>query len=88
MIEAQLAKLRAACEARGRDYATIDTMLLQGSTAEQPLASVDAFVDWAGTYQELGIDEVVIHWPVPDSIFATDLSVFEDIATESLSQLH
>ena len=88
VVDAQLAKLRAACEAQGRDYATVDRMLLQGSTAEQPLQSLDAFVDYAGTYQALGIDELVIHWPVPDSIFAGDLSVFEKIATEGLAQLN
>ena len=87
VIEAQLGKLRAACEARGRAFATIDKMLLQGSTAEQPLASLDAFVDWAGRYQELGIDELVVHWPVPDSIFENDLTVFEKIAAEGLAQL-
>jgi alkanesulfonate monooxygenase SsuD/methylene tetrahydromethanopterin reductase-like flavin-dependent oxidoreductase (luciferase family) len=87
VIEAQLGKLRAACEAEGRDFAGIQKMLLQGSTAEQPLVSLDAFVDWAGTYRDLGIDELVIHWPVPDSIFENDLTVFERIATEGLAQL-
>ncbi|MEY9843160.1 LLM class flavin-dependent oxidoreductase [Streptacidiphilus sp. MAP5-3] len=87
VIEAQLGKLRAACEAQGRDFGSIDKMLLQGSTAERPLASVDAFVDWAGTYRDLGIDELVVHWPVPDSIFENDLAVFERIATDGLAQL-
>lgn len=87
VVAAQLDKLRAACAAQGRDFADIDRMLLQGSTAEKPLASLDAFVDWAGTYRELGIDELVIHWPVPDSIFDNDLAVFEKIATEGLAQL-
>lgn len=87
VIEAQLGKLRAACEARGRDAAELEKVLLQGSTAEKPLASLDAFVDWAGTYRELGITELVVHWPVPDSIFENDLAVFERIATEGLAQL-
>ncbi|MFC1431170.1 LLM class flavin-dependent oxidoreductase [Streptacidiphilus sp. N1-3] len=87
VVGAQLGRLRAACEAQGRDYAGIDRVLLQGSTAESPLQSLDAFVDYAGTYQALGIDEIVIHWPVPDSIFANDLAVFEKIATEGLAQL-
>jgi hypothetical protein len=51
------------------------------------LESLDAFVDWAGRYQELGITELVIHWPVPDSIFENDLAVFEKIAIEGLAQL-
>ncbi len=87
VIAAQLAKLAAACEAKGREVGELEKVLLQGSTAEKPLASLDAFVDWAGTYQELGMTELVIHWPVPDSIFANDLAVFERIATEGLAQL-
>ncbi|PBC78500.1 luciferase-like monooxygenase [Streptomyces sp. TLI_235] len=87
VVRAQLAKLAAACEARGRDAAELEKVLLQGSTAERPLVSLDAFVDWAGTYRELGITELVIHWPVPDSIFENDLAVFEKIATEGLAQL-
>ncbi|WP_441251064.1 LLM class flavin-dependent oxidoreductase [Kitasatospora sp. McL0602] len=87
VIAAQLAKLTAVCEARGRDAGELEKVLLQGSTAERPLESLDAFVDWAGTYRELGITELVIHWPVPGSIFENDLAVFERIATEGLAQL-
>ncbi|WP_189272400.1 LLM class flavin-dependent oxidoreductase [Kitasatospora griseola] len=87
VIAGQLAKLAAACEQRGRDVGELEKVLLQGSTVERPLQSVDAFVDWAGTYQELGITELVVHWPVPDSIFANDLAVFERIATDGLAQL-
>jgi alkanesulfonate monooxygenase SsuD/methylene tetrahydromethanopterin reductase-like flavin-dependent oxidoreductase (luciferase family) len=87
VVAAQLGKLRAACEARGRDADSIEKMLLQGSTAEKPLTSLDAFVDWAGRYRELGIDELVIHWPVPDSVYEADLGVFEQIATEAMAQL-
>ncbi|MFC1417964.1 LLM class flavin-dependent oxidoreductase [Streptacidiphilus cavernicola] len=87
VVAAQLEKLRAACEARGRDVGELEKVLLQGSTAERPLSSLDAFVDWAGRYQEIGITELVVHWPVPDSIFANDLAVFEQIAVEGLAQL-
>ncbi|MGW4382114.1 LLM class flavin-dependent oxidoreductase [Kitasatospora sp. NPDC004531] len=87
VIARQLGKLTSACEAAGRDVGELEKLLLQGSTAEKPLQSLNAFVDWAGRYQELGITELVIHWPVPDSIFATDPDVFERIATEGLDQL-
>ncbi|MFE6869916.1 LLM class flavin-dependent oxidoreductase [Kitasatospora sp. NPDC057692] len=87
VIARQIEKLAEACEEKGRDIATLEKMLLQGSTAERPLASLDAFVDWAGTYRELGVTELVVHWPVPDSIFENDLAVFERIATEGLAQL-
>ncbi|MFD8083739.1 LLM class flavin-dependent oxidoreductase [Kitasatospora sp. NPDC059722] len=87
VIARQIAKLTTACEAVGRDVATLEKVLLQGSTAEKPLQSLGAFVDWAGTYRELGITELVIHWPVPGSIFENDLAVFEEIAAEGLAQL-
>ncbi|MFD4398422.1 LLM class flavin-dependent oxidoreductase [Kitasatospora sp. NPDC058478] len=87
VVGKQIEKLTAACAATGRDVRELEKMLLQGSTAERPLQSLDAFVDWAGKYQELGITELVIHWPVPDSIFENDLAVFEQIATEGLAQL-
>jgi alkanesulfonate monooxygenase SsuD/methylene tetrahydromethanopterin reductase-like flavin-dependent oxidoreductase (luciferase family) len=87
VVGAQMELLEASCAAQGRAYGSIDKMLLQGSTAEQPLASLDAFVDWAGRYQMLGMTDLVIHWPVPDSVYASDVGVFERIATDGMAQL-
>lgn len=87
VIAEQLTRLDQACAAANRDPAELEKLLLQGSTAEHPLASVDAFVDWAGRYAELGITEVVLHWPVPDSVFEADMAVFERIATDGRVQL-
>jgi alkanesulfonate monooxygenase SsuD/methylene tetrahydromethanopterin reductase-like flavin-dependent oxidoreductase (luciferase family) len=87
VIEAQLDRLHGACRQQGRDFDSIDKLLLQGSTPERPLASLDAFVDWAGTYQTLGLTELVVHWPIADSVFDNDVEVFERIATEGLAQL-
>ena len=86
-VSAQMERLEAACADAGRPYASIDKVLLQGLTSERPLDSVGAFVEWAGRYQELGITDLVVHWPVPDSVFAVDPDVFERIATEGLGQL-
>jgi alkanesulfonate monooxygenase SsuD/methylene tetrahydromethanopterin reductase-like flavin-dependent oxidoreductase (luciferase family) len=83
----QLTRLAAVCTRRGREVTDLDRVLLHGLSTEQPLDSVDAFVDWAGRYGELGITEVVIHWPVPDSVFAADVATFERIATEAPGQL-
>ncbi|MEV3852888.1 LLM class flavin-dependent oxidoreductase [Streptomyces sp. NPDC050095] len=88
-IQGQIEKLGAACEAIDRDVAELDKILLTGFTPDrnQPLDSLDAFVDFAGRHAELGITEIVIHAPIPDSDFATDQAVFEKIAIEALSQL-
>jgi hypothetical protein len=61
--------------------------LLSGLSDERPLDSLDAFVDWAGKYQDAGMSELVIHWPESDSMFEADMSVFEQIATEGISQI-
>ncbi len=87
VVRAQLEGLEEACRAEGRDYATLEKVLLSGLTAERPLASVDAFVDWAGRYGALGFSELVLHWPVADSRFATDPDLFERIVTEGVTQL-
>ncbi|MBA0052747.1 LLM class flavin-dependent oxidoreductase [Streptomyces sp. AJS327] len=86
-LEAQMKQLTAACAVRDRDPAELDKVLLTGFTPDQPLRSVDAFVDFAGRHFALGFDEIVLHWPIPDSVFAADQSVFERIATEALAQL-
>ncbi|MFG3282735.1 LLM class flavin-dependent oxidoreductase [Streptomyces sp. NPDC048111] len=88
-IRGQLTKLGAACEESGRDVAQLDKILLTGFTPQpgRPLESLDAFVDFAGRHFALGITEIVLHAPIPESEFAADQKVFERIATEGLAQL-
>ncbi|WEH40883.1 LLM class flavin-dependent oxidoreductase [Streptomyces sp. AM 2-1-1] len=88
-LRGQIAKLGAACEKAGRDVAELDKILLTAFTPDRnrPMESVEAFVDFAGRHQELGFTELVVHWPVPESEFATDPVVFEQIATEALDRL-
>ncbi|WP_327305791.1 LLM class flavin-dependent oxidoreductase [Streptomyces sp. NBC_01298] len=88
-IRGQIQRLGKACADIGRDVDELDKILLTGFTPEpgRPLESLDAFVDFAGIHRDLGITEIVVHWPIPDSDFATDPGVFEEIATEALAQL-
>ncbi|KUN34760.1 luciferase [Streptomyces longwoodensis] len=88
-LRGQTEKLAAACAEAGRDVAELDKVLLTGFTPDRdrPLTSLDAFVDFAGRHRELGFTEIVIHWPIPDSDFAADEKVFEQIATEAPAQL-
>lgn len=86
-IAGQIERLGAACEAAGRDAGKLPKILLTGFTPDRPLDSVDAFVDFAGRHAELGIDELVLHWPIDGTIFEADLSVFERIAAEAPAQL-
>jgi alkanesulfonate monooxygenase SsuD/methylene tetrahydromethanopterin reductase-like flavin-dependent oxidoreductase (luciferase family) len=86
-VRDQISRLAAACAETGTDPADVQKILLAGFTPGDPLESVDAFVDFAGTYAEAGIDEIVLHWPIPDTRFAADETVFERIATDGLAQL-
>ncbi|MFI1799744.1 LLM class flavin-dependent oxidoreductase [Streptomyces sp. NPDC020379] len=86
-VAGQIERLSAACAAIDRDPAGLHKIMLTGFTPDRPLDSFDAFVDFAGSHAELGIDEIVVHWPIADSVFAADLAVFEKIATDGLAQL-
>ncbi|MDT9681856.1 LLM class flavin-dependent oxidoreductase [Streptomyces sp. TRM76323] len=89
-LREQVEKLGKACAEAGRDAEELDKILLTGFTPEGNglLGSVDAFVDFAGRHAELGFDEIVVHAPIPDSVFAADEAVFERIATEGIAQLN
>lgn len=88
-LRGQVEKLGKACAETGRDVTELDKILLHGFTPDRnrPLESVDAFVDFAGHHRDLGFTEIVIHWPIPASDFASDQAVFERIATEAVAQL-
>ncbi|MGW1196443.1 LLM class flavin-dependent oxidoreductase [Streptomyces sp. NPDC002536] len=86
-VAGQIERLGEACDRAGRDVSGMHKVLLTGFAPERPLESFDAFTDFAGRYAELGIDEIVLHWPIADSIFESDVAVFEKIATEGLAGL-
>lgn len=89
VVGEQIERLRATCAAAGRDFDGMEKTLLNmpRAEAERPLRSFEAFVDWAGRYRELGVTELILHWPIPDSEFAADQKVFERIVTEGLAHV-
>ncbi|WP_221348857.1 LLM class flavin-dependent oxidoreductase [Streptomyces beigongshangae] len=88
-LRGQVDRLAAACGTAGREAGELDKVLLTGFTPDRgrPLESLDAFVDFAGRHMEIGFTDIVIHWPIPDSDFASDMKVFERIALEATAQL-
>ncbi|WP_066929589.1 LLM class flavin-dependent oxidoreductase [Streptomyces sp. NBRC 110611] len=86
-VRGQVERLAKACADQGRDFGELQKIMLTGFTPDRPLDSLDAFVDFAGRHGELGIDELVVHWPIADSVFEADVAVFERIAKEGLAQL-
>jgi hypothetical protein len=81
-VQAQVARLNIELEARGRTPSSLRRILLNFMGDELPMSSFEAFLDWAGRYRELGFDEVVVTWPVADTVFDYDAALFERICRE------
>ncbi len=64
-----------------------ERLFLDGQDDEAPMSSFERFIDWAERYRALGISELVVHYPVSDSIFDYDVATFERIATEGRETL-
>ncbi|MEV4535322.1 LLM class flavin-dependent oxidoreductase [Asanoa sp. NPDC049518] len=81
-------KIRANAARLDESGRQIDRILLSDNGADRPLASVDAFVDLVGRYQELGFTDLVFHHPRPgDPVWSDDPAMVERIATEVLPKL-
>jgi alkanesulfonate monooxygenase SsuD/methylene tetrahydromethanopterin reductase-like flavin-dependent oxidoreductase (luciferase family) len=87
VVSSQVVRLDRTLAETARQSHEFQRVLLDGFSSERPLDTLDKFVDWAGRYQELGITELVVHWPEPNSLFESDVATFEEIATEGLGQL-
>jgi alkanesulfonate monooxygenase SsuD/methylene tetrahydromethanopterin reductase-like flavin-dependent oxidoreductase (luciferase family) len=87
-VRGQLSLLTSACEAIGRDVGEIERIYLIGNTDERPLASVDAFVDFAGRFGELGFTDLVFHHPRPDDpVWNEPQEMVDKLAASALPQL-
>lgn len=78
-VAAQMAALDAACEEADRDPASLGRMVLTGNALDAGLSSVEAFRETAGHYEEIGVTDLVVHWPRDTEPQAADLATFERI---------
>lgn len=87
-VRTQVARLDEQLIRYDREAASFERVLLNFEGDERPLNSYEAFLDWAARYRQLGVSELVVHWPVADSPFASDPTIFERIATEGREHIH
>jgi len=87
-VVSQAERLAEACAAVGRDVSEIDRIYLIGNTDERPLASVEAFADFAGRYSALGVTDLVFHHPrADDPVWDAPDGIVERLATDVLPRL-
>jgi alkanesulfonate monooxygenase SsuD/methylene tetrahydromethanopterin reductase-like flavin-dependent oxidoreductase (luciferase family) len=78
-VAEQGARLEDACAAAGRDAKTLGRMVLCGVGLAAGLDSVESFRETLGRYAEVGVTDLVVHWPRAAEPFAGDLAHFERV---------
>jgi len=79
VVRDQLDALDDVCRHEGRDPATLDRLVLTGVPLAAGLDSPDAFTEVAHRYAEVGVSDLVVHWPRTTAPYAGDPAVFERI---------
>ena len=79
VVREQIRRLEEACGAVARDPATIDKLVLTGPALDAGLQSEESFADAAGRFAEVGVTDLVVHWPRPSEPYAGDPNAFERI---------
>jgi alkanesulfonate monooxygenase SsuD/methylene tetrahydromethanopterin reductase-like flavin-dependent oxidoreductase (luciferase family) len=82
VVAEQTTRLEAACAKAERDPATIDRLVLLGFQLRSEVESAERFRDLIGRYEEVGVTDVVVHWPRPAKPFAGDRETFEQTIAE------
>ncbi|SEG83573.1 Flavin-dependent oxidoreductase, luciferase family (includes alkanesulfonate monooxygenase SsuD and methylene tetrahydromethanopterin reductase) [Thermomonospora echinospora] len=80
VVKDQMAEVDRACEAVGRDPATLRRLLVTDVSVGGVLESAETYRDAAGLYGELGITDLVVHWPRPDFPYQGRVEVLEEVA--------
>jgi alkanesulfonate monooxygenase SsuD/methylene tetrahydromethanopterin reductase-like flavin-dependent oxidoreductase (luciferase family) len=79
VVAAQMARLDEACAVAGRDPGSLRRLVLLGVGLEQAMSSVEQFRDTVGHYEDVGVTDVVVHWPRTTEPFAGDVAAFERV---------
>lgn len=79
LVREQMDELDAACGEVGRDPTTLRRLVLTGPLIDPSLTSRAAFLDGAGRFAEIGVTDLVVHWPRPTQPYEGDEAIFEAI---------
>lgn len=86
-LEGAAARMDEVCTAEGRDPGDLQRLLSVDASGAFGLSSVEHLRDVLGRAEALGFDEVVVHWPRRDGVYAGDEELLETVAAEVLPDL-
>jgi alkanesulfonate monooxygenase SsuD/methylene tetrahydromethanopterin reductase-like flavin-dependent oxidoreductase (luciferase family) len=84
IVRDQMRGVDDACAAVGREPSSLQRLVVSGPQLDAGLASVEAFGDTIGRYEEVGVTDFVVHWPRSEGPFVADLTIFEAAVTTRL----
>ncbi|MFI6996582.1 LLM class flavin-dependent oxidoreductase [Nocardia sp. NPDC050175] len=84
MLRDQVRAIDAACERVGRDPATLGKLFVGDAAVGGITSSLAAYEDAAGELEEIGITDLVVHWPRLDQPYQGDEQVVVDFAEKHL----
>jgi alkanesulfonate monooxygenase SsuD/methylene tetrahydromethanopterin reductase-like flavin-dependent oxidoreductase (luciferase family) len=77
MVAGQMVRLDQACARVGRDPAELARLVVTGPQLDPGLESAASFTATLARYEDVGVTDLVVHWPRPSEPFAGDLAAFE-----------
>ena len=80
VVARQRRLLDEACDAEGRDPATIATLVLTGLRLDAGLEDVETFNTTVTAYAAVGVTDLVVHWPRHEPPYAGDDTILSEIA--------
>jgi alkanesulfonate monooxygenase SsuD/methylene tetrahydromethanopterin reductase-like flavin-dependent oxidoreductase (luciferase family) len=77
VVAGQIERLAHACSDEGRDLGAIGRLVVLGPTLDAGTSSAATFRETAARYADIGVTDLVVHWPRPEPPYAGDVAEFE-----------
>ncbi|MGO9659680.1 MAG: LLM class flavin-dependent oxidoreductase [Acidimicrobiales bacterium] len=79
LVGAQIRRLDHECRHIGRDLSSLRKLVLTGFALDPGLSSSRTFRETVERYEEVGVTDLVVHWPRGSEPFAGEMAVFEEV---------
>lgn len=83
----QVRELKRACSRAGRDFSSMERIMIATPMCGNPLESAQSCLEIAEQYAEIGMSHLVIHWPRESGVYAGDERVLRDICAQALPRI-